>query len=71
MEPEAAEMFEQARKEWGALGRPVPPHTMEQIIGLSQAASLKRIADALWGTADTAGIIELLNGVEAASRRAA
>lgn len=31
---------------------------------LSQAISLKRIADALWGTADTAGLLQLLNPLE-------
>lgn len=31
---------------------------------LSAAVSLKRIADALWGTDSTSGIIELLNGIE-------
>lgn len=33
-------------------------------VGLSIAISLKRIADALWGTDGTTGIVELLNGVE-------
>lgn len=39
----------------------LPCATMAQ---MSAAISLKRIADALWGTDSTTGIIELLNGLE-------
>lgn len=65
LEPTAVEMFEFARDAWGKKAEPVPHEQMMHIIAISQAESLKRIADALWGTEGTSGVIELLNGIEA------
>jgi hypothetical protein len=39
-----------------------PPSEAE--IELSKAVSLKRIADALWGTPDTSGLLALLNPLD-------
>jgi hypothetical protein len=47
IEPIAAECFEQARADYLKLGKPVPPETMTYLMALSQAESLKRIADRL------------------------
>jgi hypothetical protein len=57
-------VFEKAREEYGNNGEPIPQATMLYIVGLSQAASLKRIADALWGDEGTTGIVQLLNYME-------
>lgn len=38
--------------------------TVENGLALSQAISLKRIADALWGIEGTSGLLQLLNPLE-------
>jgi hypothetical protein len=38
--------------------------TRDEIHALSIAISLKRIADALWGTDDTSGLLQLLNPLD-------
>lgn len=38
--------------------------SVEAGLSLSRAISQKRIADALWGTEGTSGVLELLNPIE-------
>jgi hypothetical protein len=38
--------------------------TVENGLALSQAISLKRIADALWGIEGTSGLLQLLNPLD-------
>jgi hypothetical protein len=54
LEPVAEEMMD----------RPTNGATRDEIHGLSIAISLKRIADALHGTDDTSGLLQLLNPLD-------
>jgi len=64
IEAAALEGFEQARMDYSRKGVAVPPETMLYIMATSQAISLKRIADALWGNPDTSGLLQLLNPLD-------
>lgn len=64
IEDAAAACFLKAHEDHLAVGKTVPPETMAYIMGLSQAISLKRIADALWGTEGTSGLLQLLNPLD-------
>lgn len=67
IEPIAIECFEQARSDYSKLGKPVPPETMAYIMGLSQAESLKRIADALDGLSPNGSVLYWLETIASAA----